>query len=227
VHLSTEQLPGAAQRKVVAMPSSKLRASGGAAAPRTYTLASVAIPLVKLVEQARQGDASAWGDLVERLQGVVWRTTADQGLNSEDRQDVFAATFFRLFEHLGRIREPEKLPGWVATTARNESRQMMRSRRRVELREEFEPTDPVESADVADGLLDGELRVALRGAFRRLGLPCQELLRLSTAVPAISYDQISEITGITRNSLGPTRHRCLERLRHTPELQPFLKGGRS
>ena len=216
------------------MPTSKLRASGssarkvtgGATGSPTYTLASVTIPLVELVEKARDGDASAWGALVERLQGVVWRVTADQGMNSEDRQDVFAATFFRLFEHLGRIREPEKLPGWVATTARNESRQMMRTRRRVELREDFEPTAPVDSADLADGLLDGELKSALRGAFRRLGLPCQELLRLSTAVPAISYDQISEITGIARNSLGPTRHRCLERLRQTPELQPFLQGAR-
>ena len=216
------------------MPTSKLRASGTAArkvtgratGSPTYTLATVTIPLVELVEKARDGDASAWGALVERLQGLVWRVTADQGMNSEDRQDVFAATFFRLFEHLGRIREPEKLPGWVATTARNESRQMMRTRRRVELREDFEPTAPVDSADLADGLLDGELKSALRGAFRRLGLPCQELLRLSTAVPAISYDQISEITGIARNSLGPTRHRCLERLRQTPELQPFLQGAR-
>jgi RNA polymerase sigma factor (sigma-70 family) len=201
--------------------------SGRATPSQTCTLAVVANPLVELVEQARRGDASAWAAIVERLKGVVWRATAAQGLSSEDRQDVFAATFFRLFEHLGTIREPAKLPGWVATTARNESRQMMRSRWRVELRAEFEPSEPVTSFDIAEGLLDDELRVALGSAFQRLGGRCQELLRLSTAVPAVSYDEISQITGIARNSLGPTRHRCLERLRQTPELQPFLEGARS
>jgi RNA polymerase sigma factor (sigma-70 family) len=184
-------------------------------------------PLVELVEQARRGDASAWAALVERLKGVVWRASAGQGLSSEDRQDVFAATFFRLFEHLGTIRDPAKLPGWVATTARNESRQMIRRRWRVELRAEFEPGEPVAPSDIADGLLDDELRVALGSAFQRLGDRCQELLRLSTAVPAVSYEEISRITGIARNSLGPTRHRCLERLRQAPELQPFLEGARS
>ena len=201
--------------------------TGHPGGPSTDTLTAVAVPLVELVHRARRGDAAAWGDLVSGLQGVAWRATADLGLHSEDRQDVFAATFFRLYERLETIREPEKLPGWVATTARNECRQMMRTRRRTELRDEFESTETADGGDLADGLLDGELRTALRMAFQRLGLPCQELLRLATAVPSISYDQIAEITGISRNSLGPTRQRCLQRLRQTPELQPFLEGAGS
>ena len=195
--------------------------------PTIYTLAAVAAPLGELVQVARQGDSDAWAALVGRLQGVVWRVTAEAGLTREDREDVFAATFFRLYERLDTIREPEKLPGWLATTARNESRQMMRSRRRVDVRDEVEPSQPVDTGDVSERLLDGELKAALRLAFLRLGAPCQELLRLSTAVPQISYDEISEITGVPRNSLGPNRKRCLDRLRQAPELQPFLDGAKS
>src|SRR6202034_3349043 len=80
---------------------------------------AVAQGFAEIVERAKTGDQDAWEILVERLKGVVWRATADAGLMHQDREDVFAVTFFRLYEHLNRIREPAKLPGWVATTARN------------------------------------------------------------------------------------------------------------
>ena len=182
--------------------------------------------LVDLVVAARAGDSQAWEALVDRLAGVVWRATADTGLSYEDRQDVFAAAFFRLYEHLDDVREPMKLPGWMATTARNEVRQLLRAKRRLEPRHEVEPAETVQLTGVDEGLLDGELRTALRTAFLRLGAPCQELLRLTTAVPPLSYDEISQLTGIARGSLGPSRQRCLEHLRRTPELRPFLEGTR-
>jgi RNA polymerase sigma factor (sigma-70 family) len=182
--------------------------------------------LVDLVAQARLGNASAWKSLLDRLKGVVWRATADVGLAFEDREDVFAATFFRLVEHLNNIREPEKLPGWLATTARNEVKQLRQTKRRLEPRSVIEPCVVTAAAGVDEGLLDGELLVALQSAFLRLGQPCQELLRLASAVPPLSYDEISELTGIARGSLGPKRQRCLDHLRHAPELRPFLEGAR-
>jgi RNA polymerase sigma factor (sigma-70 family) len=190
------------------------------------TLTLVSETLIDLVALARQGNRDAWETLVQRLQGVVWRATADAGLSYEDRQDVFAATFFRLFERLNDIREPAKLPGWLATTARNEVRQLMRTKKRLEPRDVVEPFEPVLTTAIDDRLLDGELRSALQAAFLRLGRPCQELLRLTTTVPPLSYDEISTLTGIARGSLGPNRQRCLEHLRHTPELRPFLEGAR-
>jgi RNA polymerase sigma factor (sigma-70 family) len=180
--------------------------------------------LVGLVSRAKEGDAGAWNALVNRLAGVVWRATAGEGgLSHADRQDVFAATFFRLFEHLGSVREPLRLPGWLATTARNEVRQLLRTKRRLEPRYDVEPANGVCAIGVDEELLDGELRAALQAAFLRLGTPCQELLRLTSAVPALTYDQISELTGVARGSLGPSRQRCLERLRRAPELRPFIE----
>ena len=155
--------------------------------------------LVDLVDQARSGKKDAWEALIERLKGVVWRATADAGLTAADREDVFAATFFRLFEHLDGIREPEKLPGWLATTARNEVIQLLRQKRRSEPRSEIERREKSDMVDVDEGVLDGELRSALQSAFLRLGCPCQDLLRLVTAVPPLSYEQISALMGIPRH----------------------------
>ena len=83
-----------------------------------------------LARSAVDGDSAAWDELVARLQRVAWRAIAGFDLSEEDRKDAFAGTFFRLYERLGTIREPAKLPGWVATTARNEVHTLLRARRR-------------------------------------------------------------------------------------------------
>ena len=72
-------------------------------------------------------------------------------------------------------------------------------------------------------LLDDELQVALRLAMAELDPACRELLALLTAEPPLSYDDIAEITGRPRGSIGPTRQRCLERLRRSPHLRAFLE----
>jgi RNA polymerase sigma factor (sigma-70 family) len=199
----------------------------GGGEPLERTVATGAIGVQDLVAEAKLGCRDAWVSLVQRLKGVVWRATADVGLSLEDREDVFAATFFRLFEHLEDIREPEKLPGWLATTARNEVRQLMRTKGRSIPASPNERWEVSQMSGIDEGLLDGELRLALQSAFMRLAGPCQQLLRLVSAVPPLSYDEISELTGVARGSLGPTRQRCLERLRCSPELRPFLQGERS
>ncbi len=76
------------------------------------------------------------------LQGVVWRTVSGFGLSAEDRKDVFAAAFFRLFERLDTVREPDKLPGWIATTTRNEALTLVRARQRLEPRDTLATMTP-------------------------------------------------------------------------------------
>jgi len=178
----------------------------------------------ELVDRARTGDASAWNAIVEGLKGVVWHTLVGFRLSDEDRKDVFAAAFFRLYERIDTIREPRKLPGWIATTTRHEALSLARARQRIETRDDLGERE-VFGLPLDEQLLDDELHVAVRAAFARLSPSQQELLRLLTTEPPMSYDEIAESLGIPRGSIGPTRQRCLDRLRATPELQPFLTGG--
>ncbi len=177
----------------------------------------------ELTRAALLGERIAWNQLVERLQRVAWKAVLRFDMSEEDRKDAFAATFYKLFESLRTIREPDKLPGWIATTARNEALSVLRSRKRMVLQADV--PEQHNSAESDDRLLSGELLVALRAAFLHLSPKCQELLRLLTADPPLSYAEISTLIDIPIGSIGVTRQRCLEKLRATPEIQAFTNGG--
>jgi RNA polymerase sigma factor (sigma-70 family) len=176
-----------------------------------------------LVAAALAGEQAAWEELVERLQRVAWKAIGGFDLSAEDRKDAFAATFFRLFERLASVREPAKLPGWVATTARNEVLTLLRSGRRdIPADVDTMPLAPVEVEPLVD-LLDLELHGALHAALGRLSGACQQLLHLLTVDPPLAYAEISALLDVPQGSLGPTRQRCLERMRTAPELAPYLQ----
>ncbi|MEO6156312.1 MAG: sigma-70 family RNA polymerase sigma factor [Ilumatobacteraceae bacterium] len=179
----------------------------------------------ELVDRALLRDSQAWRALVDRLKGVAWKVLYGYDLSEEDRKDAFASTFFRLYERLATIREPEKLPGWVATTARNEAHSIFRKRRRTVPMEEMELRDaPV--VDHSERLIADELSAALHTAFLRLPPLSQQLMRLLSSDPPLGYDEISDLLDLPRGSIGPMRQRCLERLRRSPELAQYREAPR-
>jgi RNA polymerase sigma factor (sigma-70 family) len=180
--------------------------------------------LADLVSSARAGDAAAWEQLCGRVRGVAWKVINGYSLPSADADDAFAATMFRLAENLDRLREPDRLPGWVATTARNEVLSIFRSRRRLVVTDEPPATSAVPGDHDHDIVLD-ELRAAVRAAFSRLSDSCQKLLRVLTADPPMPYSQVEELFAMPHGSIGPRRGRCLDELRAMPELREFLQGG--
>lgn len=202
-----------------------MNATGPLVAPRSLRPvmpASDATPPALLVQSALAGDREAWEEIVARYKGVAWKVISSFDLGAEDRNDIFAATFFRLFDRLATIREPEKLPGWLATTARNEALSLLRTRNRERPADRL-GEDVVVLGGHDEQLLDDELQQALRRAMAELDPACRELLALCTNEPPLSYDDIAQITGRPRGSIGPTRQRCLERLRRSPHLRAFLE----
>jgi len=202
-----------------AQPMSRLTTVGETRSTSKPTLA-------ELRDAALGGDEHAWRQLVDTLKGVVWKTLYGFDMNDDDRKDAFASTFFRLYERLGTIREPEKLPGWLATTARNEGHTLLRRKNRMVPVSEL-PLSLFTPGEHDEAMLDDELHLALRRAFSALPARAQSVLRLVCADPPISYDEISEILDMPRGSIGSLRRRYLELLRRSPELAPFLQGGPS
>jgi RNA polymerase sigma factor (sigma-70 family) len=178
--------------------------------------------LTELVTAALDGDSGSWESLVDRLSGVVWRVVSSFDLGRTDREDAFASTFFRLYDKLATVAEPEALPGWMATTARNEVHSLLRSRKRTVPMEPL-PLRQIDFTEVDERLLDDELTRAALAAFAALPPRGQALLRALTATPPLSYKEISRLLDMPVGSIGPMRAQYLRQIRSA--MRPLLGDG--
>lgn len=178
-------------------------------------------PLADLISRAGGGDQQAWRDLVNRYANLVWSVARSHRLDHADAADVCQTTWLRLAEHLGSLREPSRLPGWLATTARRESLRVIAGRRRETpgaLPDEPDP-DPAAGPETLVLIEDRDNR--LWQAFGGLSERCQQLLRILSSAPELSYAEVGVVLGIPVGSIGPTRGRCLESLRRRLTASDF------
>lgn len=169
--------------------------------------------ITALLHAAADGDQQAWNALVARYNGLVWAVVRGFRLSPHDAADATQTTWLRLVEKLDDIRNPEGLGSWLATTARHECLRIGRIGQRHVLTDGFDLPDAAGSAGLDAGLLTRERDSALWLAFEELVPRCKALLRLLVADPPPSYDEISAALDMPVGSIGPTRGRCLERLR--------------
>ncbi|MQA82468.1 MAG: sigma-70 family RNA polymerase sigma factor [Streptosporangiales bacterium] len=167
-----------------------------------------------LVRQARDGDRSAWDHLVDKYARLVWAVTRDFRLSDSDASDVAQTTWLRLLEHIDRI-DPTRTAAWLTTTARRECLRVIALRKRMLLTYDDAGMEAVAGTDpgVDERLLTDEKVRDVREAMQALPDRWQELLRLSSADPPMSYAEISATLGMPIGSIGPIRGRCLAKLR--------------
>lgn len=183
-------------------------------------------PLGGLLRAAGEGDQDAWDRIVARFGSLVWATVRAHRLDRDEAADVVQTVWLRLVEHLDDLRDPDRLGGWLATTARRECLRCLRASGRVVptgQAADLEP-DRVEVPPVESRLLRDERDAALWRAFRRVSARCQALLRLLVADPPPSYQEVGEALDMPVGSIGPTRARCLERLRAALEVEGMPAG---
>jgi RNA polymerase sigma factor (sigma-70 family) len=143
---------------------------------------------------------------------MVWSVARGFRLDEATAKDVSQTVWLRLIENIESIKDPERLPGWLATTCRREALRVARSRDR-DVPSDFEYDVADDSPPLDEMLIDAEDSRLVVNAFHTLDEACRHLLRLLTIEPALSYEEISEATGRPIGSLGPTRARCLDKLK--------------
>ena len=172
--------------------------------------------VTELFRRAEAGEQAAWNAIVDRYTKLLWSVARAHRLGTADAADVVQTTWLRLVEHFGRIEDPERLAGWLATTARRECLQTLRRAGR-ELAGDVDDIilGVVEECPVpVDARLLAEERdVALWARFERLSVRCQVLLRILMATPPPDYATVSAELDMPVGSIGPTRGRCLNQLR--------------
>jgi RNA polymerase sigma factor (sigma-70 family) len=175
-----------------------------------------------LVRSAANGDEVAWRGLVTRFSSLVWAVARAHRLSNADAADVYQTTWLRLAEHIGRIEHPDRVGAWLATAARRECLQSLRSAAKTAPTDDMDRLDttpavgnPTEEAVLAAETEreDAARAAAMWRAFSRLSGRCRELLRILMATPPPSYAEVAAALGLPLGSIGPTRARCLQRLR--------------
>ena len=183
------------------------------------------VMIIDLVRRAADGDKRAWDALVERYAPLIWSICSRHCLDRADAEDVGQNVWLQLVDQLDKIRDPAALPGWLATTTRRECLRVLRAIRgprtaRYALDAEMIPDDQARLAD--QELIVAEQRAALREAFAHLS-PCdQQLIAALIQDPPVPYAEISARLGIAIGSIGPTRSRCLNRLRRDPAVAALI-----
>jgi RNA polymerase sigma factor (sigma-70 family) len=188
--------------------------------PSGRRLPGAGIDVAALVRAAASGDERAWERLVDRYDTLVQATASGLGLKRADVADVAQTTWLRLFQHLGRLHHPERVGGWLATTARHEALRLIRKSRREVTGADGHEFDvaPVDEEAVDTGLLVRERNEALRGAMDTLPARSQLILRHLVIEKSANYADLAARLDMPVGSLGPTRSRCLESLRRTAQL---------
>jgi len=171
--------------------------------------------VASLVRRAAEGDRHAWEGLVDQYARLIWSITADFKLMDSDAADVAQTTWLRLLQHIDRIEYPDRVGSWLAATARNECLRSLAARKRVVLgHDDVELDSAVAHGPAIDErLLADESAQVVRDALSRLPRRWQRLLEMLMADPPVPYADISDELGLPIGSIGPTRGRCLARLR--------------
>ena len=174
-----------------------------------------------LVARCRAGDGSAWPVLVRRYQRLVYAIARSAGLDEQVAADVFQTVFMRLLQNLPRIAEPARLQAWIVTTAKREAwLQRRHGDRMVSMTAgdtdgaDEEAWSGAESAPGPEETLQAWQQLALvQRGLARLDDRCKQLLLALFGSERSPYDEVATRLGMPIGSIGPTRARCLARLR--------------
>lgn len=182
----------------------------------------------ELIQACRWGDPVAWEALIRRYQRLIYSIPVRAGLDEDRAAEVFQRVFEQLVKHLDQIEQPERLDAWLVTTARRETLRMSQRECSTQFWMDGEEIEEKLNQLPCDGLLPDELLLRLeeqhtvRIAVAALDEPCRRLLTLLfyRSDPA-SYAEVATALDMAEGSIGPTRARCLQKLRRLLENLSF------
>jgi RNA polymerase sigma factor (sigma-70 family) len=176
---------------------------------------SLAVRAGRLFAAYRDGEDAAMSDLVRALTPILWHTVRSTRLDTAAAEDVLQTVWLSLVRHGDTIVEPNAVLQWLVVSTRREAWRVSRVQDRVRP-EDVETTRSGESdgeAEVGEQVAGAESDVVLWRHVQQLPERCQTLLRVIAFAAKPDYAQIARALGMPVGSIGPTRGRCLAKLR--------------
>lgn len=169
-----------------------------------------------LILDCRKGNVGAWQRLLDRYERLVFSVPRRYGLSCEDAADITQITFTILFQSMDTLREDSNLSAWLVTVARRHTWRLLNRNRREAAGEHGRSSERL--SPLADGGTEDieywELTEWLDHGLSGVGKPCRDLLSaLYLAPEQPTYAEVAARLGMAVGSVGPTRIRCLKRLR--------------
>jgi RNA polymerase sigma factor (sigma-70 family) len=178
--------------------------------------------VAKLLRLAGDGDQAAWEELVRRYRGLVFAKVRVFRLQDADADDAMQMIWLRLMENCHRIRFPELLGPWLATTARNECLSILRAAARSANHADAmmdKVTDPTDGPE--QQVISRDIARMLHDLVAELDPREQTLIRALFSDRSPSYAELANMVRIPLGSVGPTRTRALRKLRGKLDALPF------
>jgi len=177
--------------------------------PSTWVTAAAAF------ERWRHGEQDGLEELVRRLRPVLWQVVRATGLNRQCAEDVVQTTWLALVHNAGTINSPQAVAGWLCAAARREAWRVSKQQARQRPAEDAVLADRMPAAPGPEPqvVLDDE-SARLWLALGQLPERCQRLLRMVATEARPDYAHVAEALEMPVGSIGPTRGRCLDKLRH-------------
>ena len=163
--------------------------------------------------------------MLNKYERLVYSIPLRYGLARDDAADIAQITFTILIQSLDGLSEDSRLGPWLATVARRHTWRLLERNRREAASERLEDTDIAESAVLlgksdAESIEHWELTEWLDAGLSKISEPCRKLLLALYFQPErSSYAEVAERLGMPVGSIGPSRARCIKRLKQ------MLNGG--
>ena len=169
----------------------------------------------------RAGDRERMVDLVGLLTPILWHTARAQRLDAVTAEDVVQTAWLSLVRNADSIGDPQAVLQWLLITTRREAWRVVKRDDRMKP-QEFEPDDlvgaPTERPEERVLQDDGDSRLWQHVA--QLPDRCQALLRVIAFADRPDYASVAKSLGMPVGSIGPTRGRCLAKLRQQLATDP-------
>jgi RNA polymerase sigma factor (sigma-70 family) len=176
---------------------------------------SLAARAGRLFSLYREGDEGQMAELVRILTPILWHTARASGLDAAAAEDVLQTAWLTLVRKADTITEPLAVLQWLVVTTKREAWRVARTQARVRP-DDLETTGEMHS-ESTESVEDAVLRAT---SDHRLwqhveGLPerCRALLRVIAFADRPDYAELAQALGMPQGSIGPTRGRCLAKLR--------------
>jgi len=166
----------------------------------------------------QSGDRSAFDTLVEMATPLLWHTVRAQGVSSVAAEDILQTVWLNLLRSSASVRDPQTIVKWLLTAARREGWRVAKTEQVTRVRTAGTEDDlsriPVSSDAQPEAVtLRNRRQQQLWSHVQRLSPKCRELLRVIAFADHPDYGSIAESLGMPVGSIGPTRGRCLAKLR--------------